>query len=92
MKQIVDGVVYDTKAATKLCRIKLADHRTSLWRTSTGKYFRLVRFTLIDKFNSPGGPSFDIEPITDAEAYRELHDQQEIALLRRHFPDQVTDA
>ena len=92
MNQIVNGAVYDTKNATKLCRIKRADHPTSLWRTTSGKYFRLIRFTLVDKINSPGGPWSEIEPITDAQAYRDLHDQQEITLLRRHFPDQVTDA
>jgi hypothetical protein len=100
MKQIVNGVVYDTEMATKVVSHDnisgwtfrdLSSHShtpvtETLYRTENGNWFQIrVRRVLIFK-DEP-----KLLPMAEKEVYNWLHKFNEIELLRQHFRDRVSE-
>jgi hypothetical protein len=102
MRQIIEGMIYDTNNAQELRRQKsyrVVSYKgpvsgeshliETIYRTEQGKWFlkREQNRLFWLEWHEP-----DLLPLTEDEAYQWLCEFNEIDLLQKYFPDRVSKA
>ena len=103
MKELIDGLLYDTETATKICsnksekRIaKIFTWEATLYRTENGRHFVAGHggpMTAFGKASTSGAAGSEkIIPLEDDHAYELAENVLSIDELMVHFPDKIKKA
>lgn len=103
MRQIIDGMRYDTDTATLVASFGKGNGRSDfhvireeLYVTDAGRWFVAgeggARSSYRIRHGDMWGPGSEIRPLSDDEARRWLEEHNRVAAIEEYFSDSIVDA